>query len=473
MSRILVVDDEHAICQAFEKLLRLEGHTPLIAASGPEALELARRQRPDAVFLDIQMPGMSGLEALQQLQAKYADLPVVVMTAYGTMETAIEAMRLGAFDYLGKPVELPQIRTLLQRMLHRPQPVTEDQQTEQTAAPGEQALLGQSAPMQEIFKLMGLLTGNDLTVMICGETGVGKELVARGIHRHSPRSEQPFVAINCAAIPEQLLESELFGHEKGAFSGAVERRRGRFEAVAAGSLFLDEITELPYHLQGKLLRVLQERSFERVGGDRPIPLQARVITATNRQLESEVEAGHFREDLYHRLNLVTLRIPPLRRRREDIPLLARHFLHQANQQLGKRLRGIEDDALQRLAGHHWPGNVRQLEHAIKRSCLLARGPMLTIHDLLLEQGDGAASAVEESGEDRLQTLKQAARSALQRLQEDAGSGLQGRPLFHQLVEIVETELIQEALRMSNGNQVAASALLGLHRSTLRKKLGTP
>ncbi len=467
MSRILVADDEHAICQAFTRLLRLEGHTPVIAASGEEALEQIEQNLPDVVFLDIQMPGMGGLETLEHLHASHPELPVIVMTAYGTMDTALKAMQLGAFDYLGKPVELAQIRSLLQRALHQPEIADEP-----VPLPAEgdklNRLLGQSARMQEVFKLMGLLTGNDLTVLITGESGVGKELVAQGIHDHGPRSDQPFVAVNCAAIPEQLLESELFGHEKGAFTSANERRAGRFEAAAEGTLFLDEIGELPLHLQGKLLRVLQEHSFERIGSSQPQRLRARLIAATNRNLEQEVTAGRFREDLYHRLNLVNLQIPPLRLRQDDIELLARHFLQQANRELGRQFQGIEQEALACLREQHWPGNVRELEHVIKRSCLLARGPLLTIHDLVLENYPSPSSSQSQpDARDALEVLAASARAALHQLHEQNES----ENLFHQLVQRVEQELISEALQLTGGNQVTASSLLGIHRTTLRKKMG--
>jgi len=466
VSKILVVDDEHAICQAFSKILQLEGHTPLIASSGAEALELVRNEQPAAIFLDIQMPGMNGLALLKQLQSDYPNLPVIVMTAYGTIDTAMEAMQLGAFDYLGKPVELPQIRTLLTRALHQPEQPATQRLTPSTQTTEADTLIGQSAPMQEIFKLMGLLTQNDLTVLITGESGVGKELVAKGIHKHS-RAEHPFIAVNCAAIPEQLLESELFGHERGAFTGAAERRLGRCETAGEGTLFLDEITELPYPLQGKLLRVLQEHSFERVGSSTSIPLRARVIIASNRLLENEVEAGRFREDLYHRLNLVTLQVPPLRKREGDIELLASHFLQQANIELNKNLQGIETDALQQLCQYSWPGNVRELEHIIKRSALLARGSLLSIHDLELKS-DTAPYAVQS---DDLETstlapLGKAARTALNKLCETHSD----TAIFHHLVTFVEQELIDEALQKSEENQVAASKILGLHRSTLRKKM---
>ena len=470
MARVLVADDERAICQAFSQLLRTEGHTALIASSGKEALAAVERDRPDALFLDVHMPGINGLETLAALRERHPELPVVVMTAYGTLDTAMEAMRLGAFDYIGKPVELDRVRQLLRRALHRPAVRGEDGGAPQGPAPppaGE--LVGQSAAMQEIFKLMGLLTGNDLTVLLTGESGVGKELVARGIHSRSPRRDQPFVAVNCAAIPEPLAESELFGHERGAFTGAEGRRIGRLEAAGAGTLFLDEVSETPLLLQGKLLRVLQERTFERVGSVTPVALRARVIAASNRDLEQEVAGGRFREDLYHRLKLMTLYIPPLRERRDDVLLLAPHFLRQASAELGRQVTAIEPAAMARLRAHEWPGNVRELEHAIKRAVLLTRGQALTVHDLELGSATREAVASSPAG---LEPLRAAARSALR--QATRGADRAGdAPVFHRLVASVERALIDEALHLSGGSQVAAARLLGLHRTTLRNKLGEP
>ncbi len=471
MSRVLVVDDEGAICRAFEKLLKREGHTPLIASSGTEALTLASEHLPDAAFLDIQMPGMNGLEILERLLDMHGHLPVVVMTAYGTMQTAMEAMRLGAFDYLGKPLELDQIRSLLARMLDqgRSSPATIQPTPDTTGTLPEKAeLIGQSPAMQEVFKLMGLLTSNDLTVLITGESGVGKELVARGIHDNSPRSSKPFIAVNCAAIPAQLLESELFGHEKGAFTGASSQREGRFEAAASGTIFLDEIGELNYELQSKLLRVLQERHFERVGSSRPLPLRARILTATNRDLLQEVAQGRFREDLFHRINLVNLHIPPLRKRKEDIDLLAHYFLQRANRELDRQVTDIDPEVLDLLQQRTWPGNVRELENLVRKTVLLSRGNRITRNDLPPEEPFAEKDANDER-EIRTAHLRTVARQALQQIVARDPDAADGSP-FHRLTRLVESALIEEALRQTGGNQVAASRLLGINRSTLRKKL---
>jgi DNA-binding NtrC family response regulator len=457
MAKVLVADDERAICEAFGTMLRAAGHTPAIAASGAEALRKIGSDRPDVVFLDVQMPGASGLETLEKIRAEHPDLPVIIMTAYGTLQTALTALKLGAFDYLGKPIELARVRDLLARALHTPD---RDAAARPQAAAGE-AMVGTSAAMQEIFKRMSLLTTNELTVLVTGESGVGKELAARGIHANSDHAGQPFVALNCAAIPATLIESEFFGHERGAFTDAREQRIGRFEAAARGTLFLDEISELPYTVQGKLLRVLQERTFERVGSVTPISFRARLIAATNRVLKDEVQAGRFREDLYHRLDLVTIQIPPLRERKEDIAALAEQFLHRANAEIGKHVLGIEPPALERLLGHDWPGNVRELEHAIKRGVLMARRPWLAAHDLEI------TAAV--APRDATSALAAAARAALQaRLA--AGPGADGESVYQALIGFAEEELVAAALELTGGNQVAASKLLGINRTTLRNKI---
>ncbi|MCB1686146.1 MAG: sigma-54 dependent transcriptional regulator [Pseudomonadales bacterium] len=464
MAKILVADDERAICEAFSLLLKTEGHTPLIASTGRSALDVFRRDRPQAVFLDVQMPDMSGIDVLQQIHLDEPDLPVIIMTAHGSVQTAMRAMQLGAFDYLGKPLELPQIRAQLKRMLHQPRGEPEAS----TAASFDVAdqrihIIGSSSPMQDLFKMMGLLTDNDLTVLITGESGVGKDLVAQAIHHHGPRHELPFVAINCAAIPENLLESELFGHEKGAFTDAHTRRIGKFEAAMAGTLFLDEISELPQHLQAKLLRVLQDHRFERVGGSESIPLRARIIAATNRQHQPDSAQRPLRSDFYYRLSLVNLHIPPLRERRGDIPELARHFLRMANASLGRTLQSIEPQAMARLLEHPWPGNVRELENTVKRSALIARGDILTEQDL---QFDPVPFLEPHPQGTVRQHLDQTVRTAMAELLEETP---RVTAPYRTIVEQVEQTLIDEALRRCDGNQVAASSLLGINRTTLRKK----
>ncbi|MEZ5559652.1 MAG: sigma-54 dependent transcriptional regulator [Pseudomonadales bacterium] len=472
MAKILVADDEHAICEAFSRLLEREGHTPVLASSGREALEAFHRERPDAVFLDVQMPDMTGLQALEQIHRRQPEIPVIVMTAHGSVQTAMDALEHGAFDYLGKPLELPDIRALLARALYRSQPTAQDPQADASTVmqrdvgggTGHDAtrIIGRSRRMQEIYKMMGLLADNDLTVLITGESGTGKDLIARGIHQAGSRRSEPFVAINCAAIPEQLLESELFGHEKGAFTGAHARRVGRFESAGGGTLFLDEVAELSPHLQAKLLRVLQDGRFERVGGSAPLTLRARIIAASNRIADSAGEANPYREDFYYRLSLINLKVPPLRERAEDIADLAQHFLDEANQELGRALRGIEPDAMRALERHPWPGNVRQLQNTIRRSALTARGSLLTRHDLSFDD----FQAETPTGAAALARLDAAARAALAELIRDESAD---QPPFRTVVDAVEQALVDEGLRHCDGNQVAASALLGINRTTLRTK----
>ena len=479
MASVLIADDEPAICRVFSTMLERAGHRALVAANGNQALELVSREAPDVAFLDVRMPGLDGLEALARLRELAPHLPVVVMTAYGTVETALAAMRNGAFDYLGKPVELERLRAVLDRALRAAQASAADAGAAQADAAPAAAddtakldLIGQGPAMQQLFKLMALLTDNDMPVLIHGESGVGKELVARGLHRHGRRREQPFVAVNCAAIPAELLESELFGHVRGAFTGAVEARSGKLAAAGAGTLLLDEVGELPPPLQVKLLRVLQERCFEPVGEHRLQRLQARILAATNRDLPHEVAAGRFREDFYHRLNTISLHIPPLRQRLEDIPLLARHFLARAAAELKRPPPTLAPDAIDALMRHRWPGNVRELEHLLRRSLLLSPTSMLTAADLAFAQPEQASG---ESGDAAdpdasLTALAQSTAAALDALLLAAPTR-SGGSAYGVLVEHVERTLVHEALRRCDNNQVAASRLLGLHRSTLRKKAG--
>jgi DNA-binding NtrC family response regulator len=463
MARILVADDERSICDAFRLLLEAEGHTALVASTGEEALLLVREQSPDLAFVDVRMPGMGGLEVLKQVGRIAPELPVVVMTAYGTLETAAEALRNKAFDYLGKPLDLAQIRQVLRRALHPPAPASATTPVGEDADPRPR-LVGQSAAMQGLFKLIVRLADNDLAVLVQGESGVGKELVARAIHESGARAREPFVAVNCAAIPEQLIESELFGHERGAFTDAKFARIGRFEAAAAGTLFLDEISELPLHLQGTLLRVLQERSFERVGSVAPQAFRARLVCASNRELAAAVAAGEFREDLFHRINTVPIVVPPLRERLEDIPELVQALVRRANREAGTSIHSVEQAALERLKAHAWPGNVRELEHLIKRSVLAARGSVLTVHDLSFDAdaGDEVRSEVER--------LADVLASVGQRLVEAAGRSDQPLPVHELAMERLERSLVDAALAATGGNQVAAARLLGLNRSTFRARL---
>ena len=468
MARVLVADDESSICEAFGLLLEAEGHTPLIASTGEEALRLVRTADPDLVFVDVRMPGMDGLAVLKEIHRWRPHLPVIVMTAYGTLDTAAEALRNDAFDYLGKPLDLAQIRNVMRRALHEPAPASATTSVPLAAAAGMRPrLVGQSATMQDLFKSIVMLADNDLTVLVQGESGVGKELVARAMHVSVARAQEPFVAINCAAIPEQLIESELFGHERGAFTDAKAARTGRFEAAGRGTLLLDEISELPLHLQSKLLRVLQERSFERVGSLSAVPFRARLICASNRDLAAAVASGAFREDLYHRLNTVTLQVPPLRERREDIPELVQALVQRANREVGKAITSLEQPVIEALKAREWPGNVRELEHVIKRSVLAARGPVLTIHDLTFDP-----ESAERAHEERpvFATLLAALEGQASRLVDAASRDQAEAALYAVAVGRLEQALVRAALGVTGGNQVAAARLLGISRSTLRSKL---
>ncbi|RMH80525.1 MAG: sigma-54-dependent Fis family transcriptional regulator [Calditrichaeota bacterium] len=380
---ILVVDDDPAIRYAFQQTFPAPTYHTVTVEGGKEALQTIEKSLPALIFLDIAMPGMDGLAVLETIKERHPDLPVVIITGYGTMQTAIRAMQLGAYDYLTKPLDVDLVRLTARRALEMSEMRRQlDDLQRRLQEKGERPateLIGQSPSMQEVYKLIGVIstTPNITNVLILGETGTGKELVARAIHESGPNAQAPFVAINCTVLPETLLESELFGHEKGAYTGADRAKPGKFELAGNGTLFLDEIGDMPEALQKKLLRVIQERTFERLGSNQPIPLNARLITATHRNLEEAVRKGLFREDLYYRLNVVKIVLPPLRERKEDIPLLANYFLTKYNQRFGKHITGISPQALDVLMNYDFPGNVRELENLIERAVALERGEVLT------------------------------------------------------------------------------------------------
>src|SRR3954470_10443024 len=363
--------------RVLEAMLRREGYDVITAANGVEALG-GMTAGVHTVITDLKMPVLDGMALLKKLSAEYPDVPVVMITAHGSVENAVEAVKLGAFDYLEKPFEQEQIRQVVAKAISTYALSRRDARPEEPAARGRFRLVGESSAIRQIYSVIEKVADTPSTVLISGESGTGKELIARALHEYSSRHAGPFIKINCAAIPKTLMESELFGYEKGAFTGAVGAKPGRFELAHGGTLFLDEIGEIPVEMQVKLLRVLQESEFERVGGIRTIKVDVRLVTATNRDLVEEIGAGAFREDLYYRLNVVPIHIPPLRERREDIPLLADHFIAKFNDRLKKQITSIAPDAVERLVAYHWPGNIRELENLMERTGLVCEGPEVRV-----------------------------------------------------------------------------------------------
>jgi DNA-binding NtrC family response regulator len=445
---ILIVEDEAKMRRLLELSLGEAGYATHSEETAEAALALLGREHVDLVLTDLKLPGMSGLELLHAAKRIHAALPVVMMTAYGTVETAVEAMKAGASDYVLKPFSLDEIKIVVARELHLRRLQDENRELREALgkryeAPG---VVARSPKMQEVLALAERVAQTNSTVLLCGESGVGKDLIARTIHQRSRRAQGPFVKINSTAIPENLLESELFGYEKGAFTGAAASKPGKFELADKGTLFLDEIGDVPPATQVKLLRVLQEREFERLGGTKTIKVDVRLVAATNRDLRAALEDGTFREDLYYRLNVVPINIPPLRDHREDIPELAAAFLEKFAKESGKPIQGLRPEALERLVQFHWPGNVRELENVLERAVALSTGPQLEAADIVLDESQPkppAGAALLPPG----MTLEQ-----------------------------WEDEMIREAVRRSNGNKSQAARLLGLSRNALRyrlSKLGLP
>ena len=454
MKAVWIIDDDHSIRWVFEKALTREQIEFRSFSSAQEALNALETDTPQVVVSDIRMPGKSGLELLQQLKERLPDLPVIIMTAYSDLDSAVSAFQGGAFEYLPKPFDVDHAVTLIQRALE--ESMRQAGKSESAEAPPE--ILGQAPAMQEIFRAIGRLSQSHVTVLINGESGTGKELVALALHRHSPRSDKPFIALNTAAIPKDLLESELFGHERGAFTGAQALRRGRFEQADGGTLFLDEIGDMPPELQTRLLRVLSDGQFYRVGGHQPIKVNVRVIAATHQNLEQRVKAGLFREDLFHRLNVIRLRLPPLRERGEDIPLLARHFLQKSALELGVEPKKLSPSALRYLAAYSWSGNVRQLENVCHWLTVMAPGQNIEITDLPPDLREDQVTPTEKSW-----------REALGREAETSfNRGEQG--VMEGFSHDFEKELITRALKHTGGKRIEAAHLLGLGRNTLTRKI---
>ncbi|HYB90176.1 MAG TPA: sigma-54 dependent transcriptional regulator [Candidatus Binataceae bacterium] len=466
-ARILVADDDPAVRLVLRHRLEADGFSIEEAGDSQSALDALRSNRFDLALVDIIMPGVGGLEVLSTSRAENIRTLIIVITAASTMNNAVEAMKRGAHDYLTKPfANLDLVAAAAARALEVASQAADLERLKEDVnrqlVGGE--IIGRSPAMQEVYKLIGRVVTNDATVLLSGESGTGKELVARAIHFKSARWRSPFVAVNCSAIPQGLLESELFGHERGSFTGATERRAGKFEMADAGTVFLDEIGDLPLELQPKLLRVLQEREFSRVGSVETLKLKARVIAATNQDLQKLVLARRFREDLYFRLRVIPIQLPALRDRREDIDELTDYFVGKAVREMGARVNAISPEARARLRAHDWPGNVRELENAVMRAALLAPGSTIRAEDIDLSRGEGLAPAA-PSGE-----AAQLAELIATRITSWLGADEEPRDLHQKIVAEIERPLIELALKRANGNQVRAARMLGLNRNTLRKKI---
>ena len=475
--RILLVEDDESLSRVLRKALEGQGYWVAATATGAEARQLMEeaatatntwpRAGFDAVLLDIGLPDIEGLALLDFAKESGLQTPFIVMTAQNTMRNAIDAMKAGAFDYLTKPFDLDVLMVVVERALERRQLIRElrdlKKEVKKQYEPGVN-MIGTSAAMQQVFKTIGQVAGTDTTILIHGESGTGKELVAKTIHYNSPRWDKPFVPVNCAAIPRDLLESELFGHEKGAFTGALERHLGTFELAQGGTLFLDEIGELPLELQTKLLRVLQDGSYRRVGGKDMLQSDARLLAATNQDLEKAVHENRFRDDLYFRLNVIPLHIPPLRERSTDLASLVDFFIAKVNGDMGTQVSGVSPDALKELQQYDWPGNVRELENVIIRAAVLSPGPILSSRDFALSSAPEPASNDYDS-----LSLEEIIRGKLADYFRRT-RGVQVENLYSVVMARVERPLIELTLQATRGNQIRAAQLLGINRNTLRKKI---
>lgn len=444
---VLIADDEENVRVLLEEVLTDDGYRVIVAKNGKEAFESVKKQVPDCVLLDVRMPVMDGMEAFLKIKEIDSGLPVIFITAYGSSEIAINAMKQGAYDYLTKPFNIDEIKIKVKKAIElREITIKHNKDKHKSPFTGEELMVGESQGMQDIYKEIGRIADTDANVLIRGESGTGKELVAKAIHINSNRKEKPYIVVNCAAIPESLLESELFGHEKGAFTDAVSRRIGKFEEARDGTIFLDEIGDMSLNLQSKLLRVLQEKTFSRVGSNDIIRSEARVIAATNRDLESLVKNGNFREDLYYRLNVVTIFVPPLRDRKEDIPLLSSYFIAKYSKKYNKQVTGVTPEVIDIFLGYDWPGNVRELENVIARSIIVANASRIV--------------------KDNLPT------SILKSISTEIGVRVPPDDVvpLPQLIEGIEKEAIIKALQKTGGNKSMAAKLLGISRKSLINKI---
>ena len=455
MKAIWIIDDDKSIRWVFEKALARTDLNFKTFSSIKDALQVIKDEEPQVIVSDIRMPQGSGLELLQVIKEKYTHIPVIIMTAYSDLESAVAAFQGGAFEYLAKPFDVDQAIEIIHRAIDE----SLKQNNQEVSFENSTEMIGHAPSMQEVFRAIGRLSRSHATVLINGESGSGKELVASALHKHSPRADKSFIAINTAAIPKDLLESELFGHERGAFTGAQALRKGRFEQADGGTLFLDEIGDMPADLQTRLLRVLSDGQFYRVGGHSPIKVNVRVIAATHQDMEERVKAGLFREDLFHRLNVIRLRLPPLRERAEDIPDLARHFLQQSAQQLGVETKILSEDTLNYLSHLYWSGNVRQLENICHWLTVMAPGQNIDIKDLPPElKNNDMQREVSINWRD---ALKQEVKLALNKNRKD---------ILTDLNQVFEKVLIEEALDFTKGRRIEAAEMLGLGRNTLTRKV---
>jgi len=458
-ANILLIEDDRSTAAALQKVLEDEGYGVTVASRGDHGLHQARERQCDLVITDLKLPGLSGMELISQLHTVKPKLPIIMMTAHGTTETAIEAMKLGACDYLVKPFEADELLDLAASAVASSRRMSESVEIGEFRS-AQRAIIGKSRVMQNIYKEIGRVAATPVTVLIRGATGTGKELIARAIYQHSDRAEKPFIAVNCAAVPETLLESELFGHERGSFTGANTRRIGRFEQAQGGTIFLDEIGDLSANTQAKLLRVLQEKCFQRVGGDETIFIDVRVLAATHRDLETAIQEKEFREDLFYRLSVVTISLPPLKERIEDIPDLVKFFMQRYSRELDVENPSIQSDAISFLQGKQWAGNVRELENVVRRAMLLARPFAVS-----LEHVQQVLSSTQKPVAASNQTHAAYISDLLARVQRGEMEGA-----YAKMIADLELELFSQAIQLAQGNQAKAARWLGVTRLKMREKL---
>jgi two-component system response regulator AtoC len=452
MAKVLVIDDEANLRKVLAALLRRDGYDVTVAEDGEMGIAEFQKNGADAVITDLVMPKVGGMEVLKAVNSTDPEVPVIIITAHGTVDSAVEAIKLGAFDYVTKPFDQVELSNVLAKAVRTHEGARHNARGEPRGRP---ALVGESAAMQDVFRIIDKVADTPSTVLITGESGTGKELIATALHQGSSRRDKPFIRINCGAIPKDLMESELFGYERGAFTGAVTSKPGRFELADGGTLFLDEIAEIPVEMQVKLLRALQESEFERVGGIKTTHVDVRLITATNRDLTVEIETGRFRKDLYYRLAVVPISLPPLRERPSDIPTLVRHFIDKYNRRLNKRIEGMTDEALSLVQGYAWPGNIRELENLIERTLLFADGPRIDVADLPPHlRAPGMATPLPGPGP----LLPPAA----------GETGL--KDIVRQRAAELEKDLIARALEETGGNVTRAAKLLQISRKSLQTKM---